>query len=596
MYANPDSKYNREEAFNPLTTGMEKITDKYHKPIQQDRKHLNPLFDIKEIPKRTYQLGIAALFTGITLSFYDAAIGLYVSSFLVACFCFSVLMFMLLKYFGNIKDLTVSIICMVCALLIFSACLEGLQSEQYLYFFPLLIAVPLLVDLKQTKYRRSFLFVSIIILSFIICILIGRYVRPMEDFSITQITRLALANRITAICSTIVFAALYTLFEKKYIEELVEQSNSFINAKTQFLATMGHELRTPLNGIIGVVNLIKDEPDAVKQEEYVQIIKYCSEHMLQQVNDILDFNKMEAGKLELHLVEFNLRALLINTSKPFIVLCKGKNLDLLVELGPEVDAWVFVDDMRLVQVFNNLLSNAVKFTTEGHIKIKAICKKRYKRYITVNFSVEDTGIGIDKADQEMIFESFWQVYDESTKQLTGTGLGLTICTSLLHLMGSALTLESEKGKGSKFSFDLTLDYSGKPVLTPDIDIRTAGDLTDIRVLLVEDNKINMIVAKKILIGFKAIVDCAYDGKEALDNMAANPDFQVVLLDLEMPGMNGYTAIYEMKKLYPHIPVIALTASLVDQQMFEDLLASGFNDCIVKPFQPHQLLSRIQRHL
>jgi CheY-like chemotaxis protein len=255
-----------------------------------------------------------------------------------------------------------------------------------------------------------------------------------------------------------------------------------------------------------------------------------------------------------------------------------------------------VDDMRLVQVFNNLLSNALKFTTEGFIKIKAVCKKRYKRYITVTFSVEDSGIGINKADQEMIFESFWQVYDESTKQLTGTGLGLTICTSLLHLMGSALTLESEKGKGSKFSFDLTLDYSGKPVLTPDIDIRTAGDLTDIRVLLVEDNKINMIVAKKILIGFKAIVDCAYDGKEALDQMAIDPDFQVVLLDLEMPGMNGYTAIYEMKKLYPQIPVIALTASLVDQQMFEDLLASGFNDCIVKPFQPHQLLSRIQRHL
>ncbi len=575
---------------------MENITDKYHKPIQQDRKYLNPLFDIKEVPKRTYQMGIAALFTGICLSFYDATIGLYVSSFLVACFCFSILMFMLLKYFGNIRDLTMSIICMVCALLISSACLEGLQSEQYLYFFPLLIAVPLLVDLKQAKYRKSFIFVSLIIFSFLVCILIGRDIRPMEDFSTSQITRLALANRIIAISSTIVFAALYTFFEKKYIEELVEQSNSVINAKTQFLATMGHELRTPLNGIIGVVNLIKDESDRAKQEEYIQIIQYCSDHMLQQVNDILDFNKFEAGKLELRPGEFNLRALLVNTGKPFIALCRGKGLEFIIELGPEVDAWVVGDDMRLVQVFNNLLSNALKFTTEGFIKIKAICKKRYKRYITVTFSVEDSGIGISKADQEMIFESFWQVYDESTKQLTGTGLGLTICASLLHLMGSTLTLESEKGKGSKFSFDLTLDYSGKPVLTPDIDIRTAGDLTDIRVLLVEDNKINMIVAKKILIGFQAAVDCAYDGQEALDHMAVDTDFQVVLLDLEMPGMNGYTAIYEMKKLYPNIPVIALTASLVDQQMFEDLLASGFNDCIVKPFQPHQLLSRIQRHL
>ena len=418
----------------------------------------------------------------------------------------------------------------------------------------------------------------------------------MEGFSVSQITRLALANRITAISSTIVFAAMYTFIEKKYIEELIEQSNNVINSKTQFLATMGHELRTPLNGIIGVVNLMKDEPSAAKQEEYIQIIQYCSDHMLQQVNDILDFNKFEAGKLELRPVEFNLRALLVNTGKPFIALCRGKGLEFIIDLGPEVDAWVIGDDMRLVQVFNNLLANAMKFTNKGFIKLRAICKKRYKRYMTISFSIEDSGIGIDKADQERIFESFWQVYDENTKQLTGTGLGLTICASLLHLMGSTLTLESEKGKGSKFTFELTLDFSGKPVLTPDIDTRSAGDLAGIRILLVEDNKINMMVAKKILIGFQATVDCAYDGQEALDSMAVDTDFQVVLLDLEMPGMNGYTAIYEMKKLYPNIPVIALTASLVDQQMFEDLLASGFNDCIVKPFQPHQLLSRIQRHL
>ncbi len=225
---------------------MENITDKYHQPILPDNKHLNPLFDIKEVPKRTYQLGLAIIFTGIGMSSYDAAIGMYVSSFLVACFCFSVLMFMLLKYNEAIKDLTIAIISMVCAMLVFAACFEGLQSEQYLYFFPLLIAVPLLIDLKKTRYRKISIFVSIILFSFVVCICIGRYVTPLESFTVAQINKLALANRIIAIFSTIAFAALYAYFEKRYIEELMEQSNKVINTKTQFLATMGHELRTPL--------------------------------------------------------------------------------------------------------------------------------------------------------------------------------------------------------------------------------------------------------------------------------------------------------------------------------------------------------------
>jgi signal transduction histidine kinase len=575
---------------------MEKKTDKYHQRIQTDRKHLSPLFDIKEIPKRTYQIGIAALFTGIGLSVYDAAMELYVSSFLVACFCFSILMFLLLKYNDAIRDLAMPIISMVCALLVFSACLEGLQSEQYLFFFPLLIAVPLLVDLKQTRYRRSLTFISIIIFSFIVCILIGRYLKPMENFALRQINRLALVNRITAICSTIVFAALYTFFEKKYIEELVEQTNKVIDTKTQVLATMGHELRTPLNGIIGVVNLLKDEQNADKQGEYIEIIRSCSDHMLKQVNDILDFNKIEAGKFQFHTVEFNLRELLLDTGKPFIALSKEKGLEFVFEAGPEVDAWVLGDDLRLIQIFSNLLANALKFTSGGFVKLMAVCKKKNERSITVSFNLEDSGIGIDKVDQERIFESFWQVYDESTRQLTGTGLGLTICNRLLNLMGSTLTLESEKGIGSTFSFDLTFDYAQKPAQAVETKISQNGDLVGVSILLVEDNRINMMVAEKILTGFKAIVTSAHDGREALDSMANGHSFQLVLMDLEMPVMNGYTAIYEMKKLYPHTPVIALTASLVDQQMSEDLLASGFNDCMAKPYQPQELLYRIQKQL
>ena len=576
-----------------LDNHMDKITDKYHQAIQPDSKHLNPLFDIKEVPKRTYQLGLAAMFTGIGLSVYDAGIGMYVSSFLVACFCFSILMFMLLKYNGDIKDLTISIISMICALLVFSAMLEGLQSDQYLYFFPVLIAVPLIVDLKQTKYRKSLTFVSIIIFSFILCICIGRYVKPMESFTLSQISKLALINRIVAIFTTIVLAALYTFFEKKYIDELVEQSIKVIDTKTQFLATMGHELRTPLNGIIGVVNLLKDETDAAKKEEYIKILQYCSNNMLQQVNDILDFNKIEGGKLEIHYTEVNLYKLITNVALPFIVLADDKGIDIIMDIDSALDIWVLADSQLLIQVFSSLFTNALKFTSKGFIRLEAICIKKTESTIIVSFSIKDTGAGIDKEDQAKIFESFWQVYDENTNELTGTGLGLTISMRLLKLIGGTLVLDSVKGAGSTFSFNLTFTCTS-PILTAETE--TPRDLSGVNVLLVEDNQINMMVAKKILSGFNAAVSTASDGKQALEKLAGNAGFNMVLMDLEMPVMNGYEAIYKVKDLYPNTPVLALTASLVDEQMLNDLIASGFSDCMLKPFEPQQLLALIRKYL
>ncbi|WP_259071487.1 hybrid sensor histidine kinase/response regulator [Mucilaginibacter sp. X4EP1] len=575
---------------------MGKITDRYHQLIRPDNKHLNPLFDIKEVPKRTYQIGIAIMLTGIMLSCYDAGIKMYVSSFLVACFCFAILMFMYLKYNGDIKDLTISIISLVCALLVFSACLEGLQSDQYLYFFPLLIAVPLLVDLKKTHYRKSVVFLTIIIASFIICICIGRYVKPLEDFTAAQVGKLALMNRIIAICSTIVFATLYTLFEKKYIDELVEQSNKVINTKTQFLATMGHELRTPLNGIIGIVSLLKNETDAAKKEEYIQIIQSCSDEMLHQINDILDFNKIEAGMLDISPVSFNLHDLLNDVCNPFIASLAGKDIEIKTEIDPQTDVLIYADNIRLRQILDNLFEVAIRFTSQGFVKLKAKCHKKNDKSVAVSFSIEDTGAGFSETDREKMFESFWQVYDEDSQQLKGTGLGLSICIRLLKLMGGKLVLESERGKGSKFSFDLVFNYAEQQQPVVETAMLSDNELAGVKILLVEDNKINMLIAKKVLTGFKATVETAYNGQEALDMLLLDNSYNMILMDLEMPVMNGYTAIYEIKKILPHLPVIAITASLVDDQMLADLLASGFDDCVIKPFKPQDLLQRVQHLL
>jgi CheY-like chemotaxis protein len=316
--------------------------------------------------------------------------------------------------------------------------------------------------------------------------------------------------------------------------------------------------------------------------------------MLQQVNNILDFNKIEADKIEIRPVSINLMQLLLNISMPFVALLHEKGLQLKMDISPGLDIPVMADELRLIQILNNLFSNALKFTEHGYVKLKVDLISKDAAHVHVGFTIEDTGVGIDPDDQKLIFKGFWQVQDENTKSLNGTGLGLNLTVRLLQMMNSQLDLKSEKGKGSEFSFELKLEHGRRELLN-----NTVGedyDLNGVKILLAEDNPVNMMVAEKVLSDFNAVVTGAYNGREALTVMGKNPAFDVILLDLEMPVMNGYEAILEMKRLYPNIPVLAFTASLVDQNMLADLYASGFDDCILKPFQPHQLASVIKKHL
>jgi signal transduction histidine kinase/CheY-like chemotaxis protein len=564
-------------------------------PSQKNSKsYLHALFDIKNVPKRTYQLGIATLAAGMLLSVYDLWLGLLVSAFLVACFCFAVLMFLLLKYHQAIKNLKIAIISTVCGLLILLVCLEGIQTEQYLYFFPLMVTVPILIDFKESKLWEPLVYILLIISSFSICIFLGLHLSPLEAFNAQQGSKLSVVNRFIAIIMTIIFATSYIVFEKKYIHELLNQSKLAIDARTRFLSTMGHELRTPLNGIIGTLNLLRQDHGLYK-DEYFQTLIYCSDHMLQQVNNILDFNRIEADKLEIHPVKLNLYQLLTNIGMPFTTSIREKGLDLIIDIDQKLNSMVYVDDLRLIQIFNNLLSNALKFTQQGYIKVEAHCLNISPTSVEIRFMVEDTGIGIAKNDHHKVFESFEQVYDRDHDKNIGTGLGLTICVRLLKLMNSNITLLSEKGKGSKFLFDIKFNKAdlASPTLS-DMEINVPEDLSGVNVLLVEDNQINMMVAKKTLSNLKAVITCSFNGKEAIEALINNANYDIILMDLEMPVMSGYTAILHIKKMFPNIPVIAFTASLVDQQMLTDLLESGFSDCLLKPFKPQQLLSAIKK--
>jgi CheY-like chemotaxis protein len=331
------------------------------------------------------------------------------------------------------------------------------------------------------------------------------------------------------------------------------------------------------------------------QQQYLDIQKYCSDHMLGLVNDILDYNKIEAGKLHLHPVQINLKHLLKKSLLPFCSRFEEKNVELLLNIDEKLDRVVLADDLRLVQVLNNILSNALKFTDVGYVKLTATLVNTDLSNLSVLFSVEDTGIGINEEDQQKIFDSFWQVYDESTRKYGGTGLGLTICERLLQLMGTCLELESKVGKGSRFYFTANFAISTIKCNDEPEDATSGAPLEGIRILLAEDNVINMMIATKMIEDWQAELTTAEDGELALRHLNNDANYDVILLDLEMPNMDGYTAVQHIKKQYPEIPVLAFTAVLMDNEMIKKLLAIGFDDCILKPFQPIELLTKLQKY-
>jgi len=368
-----------------------------------------------------------------------------------------------------------------------------------------------------------------------------------------------------------------------------------MEARTKFLSNMGHELRTPLNGIIGATNLLRKGSTLPEQKEYLDILKYCSDHMLGLVNDVLDFNKIEAGQLDIHPVECNIKKLLKQSTMPFYNSFEEKKLDLRVVIDDALDTIVLIDDMRLVQVINNLLSNALKFTEKGYVLLEVKQVEKRDNHATISFLVEDTGIGINKQDQQKVFGSFWQAYNQTTRKYTGTGLGLTICQRLLRMMDTYLSVESEEGVGSKFFFSVMVPVIAHTTQQTHTQELTTSDLEGINVLLAEDNIINAMIAKKILEEKNALVKMAANGEEVLLILESDSNFNIILLDLEMPVMDGYSAITQIKKLYPAIPVVAFTAALMDQEMYQNILDSGFKDFILKPFQVLDFYAKVRKY-
>jgi CheY-like chemotaxis protein/nitrogen-specific signal transduction histidine kinase len=382
-------------------------------------------------------------------------------------------------------------------------------------------------------------------------------------------------------------------FETLQAKEKAEKAAA---AKIRFMSNMSHELRTPLNAIIGTTHLLVQDNELLQNTDHFKILKNSSEHMLHLVNEVLDFSKLDAGKLELTNEPFDLNLTLQQAADSFATVLKQKNIQLFLKIDRQHNNNKFIgDSMRLKQIFLNLLSNAVKFTETGSITVAAVIKNKTRASAEIYFAVSDTGIGIASEKLHLIFDSFTQADAETTRKYGGSGLGLTICKDIVKQMGGSLQVKSEIEKGSCFYFTLNLALEQKKVMiVPKEKLQGLQKFTGIKILLAEDNAINMKVARRFLNDWGAITDVAENGKIAWE-LFQQKSYDLVLIDLEMPVMDGKQLLANIKNVNKHIPTIAFTAA-VYENMYEDLQKHGFSGCLHKPFRPDEMHESILQHL
>ena len=378
-----------------------------------------------------------------------------------------------------------------------------------------------------------------------------------------------------------------------------QKAEEAAQSKQLFMSTMSHEIRTPLNEVIGITNLLLQGNPREDQMDFIKTLKFSGNHLLTLVNDVLDYNKMESGKIVFEQTQFNLSDFLDEITRSYSFRSKAKQLNFDIKKSNELPQEVIGDPIRLNQILSNLLSNAMKFTSEGSITILVKELSRTSGHSKIEFTVSDTGIGIKKDRFSAIFDSFTQAAADTTRHYGGTGMGLAICKKLIELQGGTITLESEPDKGSSFRFILTFGITENGSQTRAVE--TPEDYSGLegkKILVAEDNKINFFVANKFLVGWGVTVTHAENGQLALEKLETE-DFDLILMDLHMPVMDGIEATQIIRKSdnprIKDIPIVALTAAIMSES--HDKIADlNINDYVLKPFKPHDLFERIRKHV
>ncbi|MFN8578088.1 MAG: ATP-binding protein [Candidatus Sericytochromatia bacterium] len=390
---------------------------------------------------------------------------------------------------------------------------------------------------------------------------------------------------------------LFLFFFKKSFIKATNKAEKASKARQNFLAHMSHEIRTPMNAVIGFTNLLYDEIKETEHRENIKALKNSSENLMTIINDILDLSKIDAGKISLEKYDFNLKELVFDIKRIFIFNAKEKGLDLEINFDNNIYNNIIGDKVRLTQIISNLISNAIKFTEKGKVELIVEKLNETDKDINIKFIIKDTGIGISEDNKLKIFDIFTQISSDVSRKSKGTGLGLTIVKNLLELFNSKIELKSNLNQGSEFSFITNFEKSNIIINTEKIEETNTQNFSYIKVLLVEDNDINILVAKKILKKFFINPEIANNGLQAVDK-SKQKTYDLVLMDINMPEMDGIEATklirQEKDSKNNNTVIVALTADVMIEQ--ENFLKDNKMDFFIsKPFNNSDLI-KIFNHI
>jgi signal transduction histidine kinase/CheY-like chemotaxis protein len=429
-------------------------------------------------------------------------------------------------------------------------------------------------NLQFVSLQKSKIIVVLFIVAFIVVLLLLYTVYKNYSFKKIKNGELIIAN------------------QELFIAKEKAEEASYL--KSQFVSTISHELRTPLYGVVGITNMLLDEHKELAESPHLSALKFSARYLLSLVNDVLQINKIEENRIVLETLTFNLadEINLIKQSLSFIA--KKHNNHINVSVDSAIPEYLIGDKLRFSQIIINMVSNALKFTNNGEVSIIATLVKIENKAYFIEFNIKDNGVGIAEEDQAKIFEKFVQIGRKET-DYQGTGLGLSIVKRLLELFNSTISLQSKIGEGTTFTFTIAFDHD--PIKTIELINKIQVDLTSshiFRVLVVDDNKINQLITKKTIEKNNYKCTVVDSGMAAL-TLLENEEFDIILMDINMPLMNGFETTTRIRQKGIRTPVIALTA-FDKEQIIEEALVVGINDIIIKPFEPILLFKTINQLL